>query len=68
MRRTPVTPAGLRMYDHLPAAEAVVSAWVTPGRVPGWDVEVAREIRAAAPLLARALDRLAAEHGRRPVA
>lgn len=68
MRRTPVTPAGLRKYDHLPAAEAVVSAWATPGRVPGWDVEVAREIRAAAPLLARALDRLAAEHGRRPVA
>lgn len=68
MTKTPVTPEGLRTYDDLPAVEAVVAAWTTPGRRPDWDREVAREFRDAAPVLARALDRLAAEHGRRPFA
>ena len=65
--KTPFTPEGLRQYDNLPPVEAVVAAWTTAGRRPDWDVRVAGMIRDAAPLLARALDRLAAEHERVPV-
>jgi len=65
--KTPFTPEGLRRYDDLPPVEAVVAAWTTTGRRPDWDLRVAGMIRDAAPLLARALDRLAAEHGRVPV-
>lgn len=63
MRKTPVTPAGLRKYDDLPAALAVVRAWTNPGNEPGWDSRCKREARAALPVLARALDRLAVERG-----
>ena len=62
--RTPVTPGGLRKYDHLPPAEAAVRAWTTPGTHPEWDYRCKQETREALPLLARALDRLAREANR----
>lgn len=58
---TPVSEAGLRKYDDLPAAEAAVKAWTTPGNNPDWNAERMEDVRAAMPLLARALDRLANE-------
>lgn len=61
MRLTPTTPRGLRRYDDLPPAEAVVQAWTSPGPRPDWHHACVAEVRAAMPLLARALDRLADE-------
>lgn len=63
MRKTPVTHAGLRKYDDLPAALAAVQAWTVAGNEPGWDSRCKREARAALPVLARALDRLAITRG-----
>ena len=58
MRITPVTPRGLRKFDHLPPAEAVIAAWTSTGSNPRWGEAAIAETRAAMPLLARALDRL----------
>ena len=58
MRITPVTPRGLRKFDHLPPAEAVIAAWTSTGSNPSWGEAAIAETRAAMPLLARALDRL----------
>ena len=62
-KRTPVTAAGLRKYDHLPPAEAVLKAWNTAGSHPVWDEARKREMREQLPLVARALDRMAKETG-----
>lgn len=62
-RKTPVTRAGLQAYDHLPPAEAVLAAWVNPGSHPRWHAEARAELWGSMPLLARSLDRLAAERG-----
>ena len=58
MRITPVTPRGLRKFDHLPPCEAVIAAWTSTGSNPRWGEAAIAETRAAMPLLARALDRL----------
>ena len=58
MRVTPVTPRGLRKFDHLPPAEAVIAAWTSTGSNPSWGEAAITETRAAMPLLARALDRM----------
>ena len=58
MRITPVTPRGLRKFDHLPPAEAVIAAWTSAGSNPSWGEAAIAETRAAMPLLARALDRM----------
>jgi hypothetical protein len=53
-----------RVWDHLPAAEAVARAWRTPGppETHGtWHPRAVDEVRHLLPLLARALDRLLAE-------
>jgi hypothetical protein len=58
---TPTTPDGPHRYDHLPAAEAARQAWAEPGRHSGWHEQMRDRVRAAMPLLARALDRMAEE-------
>lgn len=58
MRITPVTPRGLRKFDHLPPAKAVTAAWTSAGSNPSWGEAAIAETRAAMPLLARALDRM----------
>lgn len=63
VRKTPVTAAGLRKYDDLPAALAAVKAWTNPGNEPRWDRQRKAEARAGLPVLARALDRLATSRG-----
>lgn len=60
--KTPTTPNGLKMYDHLDAAEAVVKAWTIQGNYPYWHAKQKRELRVSMPLLARALDRLVVTH------
>lgn len=57
-RKTPVTAAGLRKYDHLPPAEAARRAWSQSGNHPEWDRQRKEDMRDMLPLLARALDRL----------
>jgi len=64
MRQTPTTPDGLRQLDELPAVEAVLRAWTDAGSQPQWHEQCKDELRDAMPLLARALDRLAAEAGK----
>ena len=58
MRITPVTPRGLRKFDHLPPCEAALAAWTSVGSNPSWGRDAIAETRAAMPLLARALDRM----------
>ena len=58
MRITPVTPRGLRKFDHLPPCGAVIAAWTSTGSNPRGGGAAIAETRAAMPLLARALDRL----------
>jgi hypothetical protein len=62
---TPITPAGLRQYDHLPPLEAVLAAWTRPGPRPDWHEKMRERVRLEMPLLARALDR--ATTGGRPL-
>lgn len=50
------------LYDDLSPADAVVAAWQVTGPVPGYHRAMQEQVREAMPLLARALDRLAAEH------
>lgn len=61
---TPITPGGLRKLDGLPAAEALVRAWTEPGPAPRLHEQERAELHRRMPLVARALDRLAAENGR----
>jgi hypothetical protein len=61
---TPTTPAGLRRYDQLDPAAAVLAAWTQPGANPGWHADAQHAVRRSMPLLARALDRLAQEQQR----
>lgn len=60
-RKTPVTRAGLQAYDHLPPAEAALAAWVNPGSHERWHAKCRAELWGSMPLLARALDRMAAD-------
>ena len=66
MTTTPTTPEGLRRYDHLPALNAVVAAWTEPGQRPEWHEKMRERVRLEMPLLARALDRAAAERQEAP--
>jgi hypothetical protein len=59
MTTTPVTPAGLRQYDHMVPIDAVMAAWFIAGDNPVWHHRMQRRVRKSMPLLARALDRLA---------
>lgn len=56
--KAPVTPEGLKMYDHLAPEEAAAFAWADPGLHPTFHGRARQEVRDAMPLLARALDRL----------
>lgn len=60
-KKTPVTAQGLKKYDHLPAAEAILAAWTTPGSHPDWNEACKDEVRNLMPLLARAMDRAVLE-------
>lgn len=53
------------MYDHLPALEAALQAWTTPGPDPFYHEAVKDGIRRLMPLLARALDRAKEEQRNR---
>lgn len=53
------------MYDQKDPVEAVVLAWTVPGACPPFHRAAKRVVAKHMPLLARALDRLAAERGRR---
>ena len=59
--KTPFTESGLRQYDNLEPAEAVLRAWNTPGPRPDWHAKAQKKVREAMPVLARALDRMASE-------
>ncbi|MDP8928652.1 MAG: hypothetical protein M3O70_08790 [Actinomycetota bacterium] len=61
-----MTESGLRQYDDVDPYEAAVRAWVNPGRAPGAHAAAKRGVRALMPLLARALDRMAAEQPQVP--
>lgn len=54
----PVTPGGLRKYDHLPPVEAVVKAVTETGPNPDAHVKAFAELANSMPLLHRALLRL----------
>jgi len=56
---TPVD--NLSLYDGLPPAQAIVAAWTIPGSNPTVHATAQRHVRAAMPLLARAIERLVAE-------
>ena len=62
--RTPVDPSAWRQADSLPPLEAVLAAWTDPGPVPFWHRMQQENLRLSMPLLAHALDRLAAERSR----
>lgn len=53
------TSRGIGQFDHLPAAEAARRAWTNAGPVPAYHRKIVGRIRKEAPVLARALDRLA---------
>lgn len=57
--RTPTTEGGLRQLDDLPATDAVVLAWTTPGPAPLHHKMMRQVVRDAMPVLARSLDRAA---------
>lgn len=52
------------MYDHLPALDAALQAWTTPGPDPFYHEAMKRNVREAMPLLGKALDRAAQERKR----
>lgn len=60
---TPVTEKGLKKYDHLPPAEAVMNAWYNPGDNRRHHFLMRAKVRRQMPLLARALDRMKNESG-----
>jgi len=55
---TPATEDGLKSYDRDDPVTAVFKAWNEPGRNLVWHRSKQDQVRAAMPLLARALDRL----------
>ena len=59
------TPADPATVQHLAQrgepAQAVIEAWTRPGPHPQWHEAAKREVRDAMPVLAAALDRMAAE-------
>lgn len=55
------TMSGLEKYDKLDPRDAVLMAWVNPGRNPRFHLAAQRRVRVEMPLLARALDRRAAD-------
>ena len=55
-------PEGLEMYDHLPAAEAIVKAWNVPGEDPHYHDVMRSRVQDSMPVLARAINRLTREH------
>lgn len=59
--KMPVTRAGLRQYDDLPAAEAVLKAWTEAGSHPPAHRHAQNIVRDSMPVLYRALERLAEE-------
>ena len=60
--KTPTSPDALAKYDSMPAKDAVLAAWSTPGNNPGWHRMHRRKLHEEMPLLARALDRLEKEN------
>ena len=58
---TPMSDDGMKMYDDLPACQAVVLSWLNAGSNPIWHARMKVEVRLAMPLLAYSLDRLANE-------
>ena len=60
-RKTPVTEYGLQKFDHLPAHEAVLKAWVDSGANHAWHEQQRGVVEDVMPLLARALKRMALE-------
>lgn len=60
--RTPVTPAGLERYDSAQPTHAAVLAWVVTGINPAAHTAAQQQVRDCMPVLARALDRAAAEY------
>ena len=58
MAETPITEEGLKQFDNLPPAEAILAAWNTPGPEPIWHEEAKRLVRNLMPVMARAIDRL----------
>lgn len=60
--RTPTTKAARERAAQQPALDAVLNAWTQPGPRPAWHQARQDDVRAAMPLLADALDRLAKEH------
>jgi len=62
--KTPYSEEGLRKLDTLPAADAVLLAWVMAGRVPAYHAQAQDLVRETMPVLGRALDRLAEEQRR----
>lgn len=67
VKRIPVRQShtGLRRYDALDPEEAILLAWTVAGGHPRYHAEQQQIVRERMPLLARALDRMAEEHGRR---
>lgn len=61
MMRTPTTRQGLRANDGHGTVDAILKAWTEAGPHPGWHKMAQAKVRAAMPVLARALDRLANE-------
>lgn len=60
--KTPITPEGLAMYDQLGPSLAAVAAWTSPGNNPAWHNYAKAIVRETMPVLARNLDRLAADY------
>ena len=47
-----------RLYDNLPADEAIIKAWTLPGVPPSTREWMQKQVKEINPMLARALDRL----------
>jgi hypothetical protein len=43
--KTPTDPPGLSQFDHLPPLDAVLLAWMVPGRDPQWHARAQQEVR-----------------------
>lgn len=53
---TPITPRGLRQFDHLAPVQAAIQAWYTAGANESWHHRAQLLTWDAMPSLARALD------------
>lgn len=58
---TPTTPEGLARWDHLPWPDNALAAWMDTGPNPEHHRREQDVVREAMPLVARALDREAAQ-------